>query len=330
MTWQNLIPIAGGLIALIVGAELLVRGASRLAARVGISSLVVGLTVVAFGTSSPELAVSLIAALRGDGSIAVGNAVGSNILNILFILGASALIVPLTVARQIVRLDLPILVAVSALLAVLTLDGSIATAEGILLLAGIAAYTVLSVRIARRQRAAGAPRPEEAGSRNRSQGLPLNIAFVIAGLGILVLGSRWFVQGSIGLARDLGVSELVIGLTIVAAGTSLPEVATSILAAIRGERDIAVGNVVGSNIFNILAVLGASGIATPGGLAVPQPAIRVDIPIMIAVAVVCFPIFITGRRISRAEGGVLLLGYAAYTLYLIYNASRHGPLASGS
>lgn len=329
MTLQNLIPIAGGLIALIGGAELLVRGASRLAARIGISPLVVGLTVVAFGTSSPELAVSLIAALRGDGSIAVGNAVGSNIFNILFILGASALIVPLTVARQIVRLDLPIMAAVSGLLAVMALDGRIAHVEGILLLAGTVAYMVLAVRIARRQRASDSPESNPPGARSRFTGLPLNIGFVVAGLGVLILGSRWFVQGSTGLARDLGVSELVIGLTIVAAGTSLPEVATSILAAIRGERDIAVGNVVGSNILNILAVLGAAGVAAPGGLGVPRPAIRTDIPIMVAVALACIPIFITGRRISRAEGGMLLLGYAAYTLYLIYNASRHGPLASG-
>ncbi len=328
MDGPSLLLIAAGLVALVAGAELLVRGASRIAARLGISSLVIGLTVVALGTSSPELAVSLIAALRGDGSIAVGNVVGSNIANILFILGISALIVPLAVARQILRRDLPIMLGVSLLLGLIAIDGRITAWEGVLLLAGITSYTAFAVRLARRERASNRSATNSSAPPARSHGLAVNALLVAAGLAILVLGSRWLVQGAVTLARELGVSELVIGLTIVAIGTSLPEVATSILAAIRGERDIAVGNVVGSNIFNILAVLGAAGLAAPGGLSVPAAAIRADIPFMIVVAAICIPIFITGRKISRAEGALLLLAYAGYTGYLIHGASTHGPLVA--
>jgi len=252
-----------GLGCLIGGAELLVRGASRLAAAAGISPLVIGLTVVAYGTSAPEMAVSVQSALAAQADIALGNVVGSNIFNVLFILGVSALIIPLTVAQQFVRKEVPIMIGASLLLWLAAADGVIARWESALLFAGIVAYTVYLVRESRRERR---EIQEEyaaefgAAPAAKGGGVAVNIGLVLAGLALLVLGSRWLVDGAVAIARAAGLSELVIGLTIVAAGTSLPEVATSILAAVRGERDIAVGNVVGSNIFNILAVL---GIAAP-------------------------------------------------------------------
>ncbi|HEV2131516.1 MAG TPA: calcium/sodium antiporter [Longimicrobiaceae bacterium] len=318
-----------GLIVLVVGAELLVRGAARLAAAVGISPLVIGLTVVAFGTSSPELAVSVLASGSGQADLALGNVVGSNIFNVLFILGISALITPLVVAAQLVRWDVPLMIGVSVLLLLLALDGSVGRLDGMLLFAGIVAYTAWSVRESRKESAQASPAPEgdAGGESKKTPGyLLVQVGLVVAGLVLLVLGSRWLVDGAVEIARLLGVSELVIGLTIVAAGTSLPEVATSILAALRGERDIAVGNVVGSNIFNILAVLGISGLVAPEGVPVAAAALRFDIPVMIAVAVACLPIFFTGHLIARWEGALFLAFYAAYTVYLTLHAIDHPAL----
>lgn len=318
-----------GLVLLIVGAEALVRGASRLAAAVGVSPLVVGLTVVAFGTSSPELAVSVKAAFSGQANIAVGNVVGSNIFNVLFILGLSALIAPLVVAQQLVRLDVPLLIGVSVLMLLLGLDGRFGRVDGLLLFGGVVAYTLFLVRQSRRENqsvqqeyaaefgATGAP---------RVPGWLVNVALVGAGLAMLVVGSRWLVDGAVTVARYLGVSDLVIGLTIIAAGTSLPEVVTSVVASLRGERDIAVGNVVGSNLFNILAVLGLSSLVAPSGIEVSAAALRFDIPVMIAVAIACLPVFFTDGMISRWEGAVLLAYYVAYTVFLILGATRHAAL----
>jgi cation:H+ antiporter len=314
-----------GLILLVVGAELLVRGASRLAAAVGISPLVVGLTVVAFGTSAPELAVSVQSALSGQADLALGNVVGSNIFNVLFILGLSALITPLVVSQQLVRLDVPVMIGVSVLLLLLSLDGVIGRWEGGLLFAGIVAYTWFLIRQSRRESAAAASCANAVPDAGR--GMPgsrvRNVALVIAGLTLLVLGSRWLVNGAIEMASALGVTELVIGLTIVAAGTSLPEVATSVLASIRGERDIAVGNVVGSNIFNILAVLGISGLVAPEGIEVVRSAVAFDIPVMTAVALACLPIFFSGYLIARWEGALFMGYYVAYTVYLVTHSADH-------
>lgn len=328
-----------GLALLVAGGELLVRGASGLASAVGISPLVIGLTVVAFGTSAPEVAVSLKATLSGQSDIAVGNVVGSNIFNVLFILGVSALICPLVVSQQLVRIDVPVLIGVSGLMWALSLDGKLGWIDGGVLFSGIVGYTSLAVWLGRRE-TSKAIREEYASEAHVCSGvaaakrgggyLLLMAVLVLAGLAVLVLGARWLVFGAVAIAQWMGVSELVIGLTIVAAGTSMPEVATSLMAAIRGQRDIAVGNVVGSGIFNILSILGVASIAgamTPaGGLTVAPSMLAFDIPVMTAVAVACLPIFFSGHVINRWEGLLFLFYYAAYTLYLILRAGEHDAL----
>ncbi|NJK81018.1 MAG: calcium/sodium antiporter [Chloroflexaceae bacterium] len=327
MTLVTWLMLAGGLALLIVGAEALVRGASHLAALVGISPLVVGLTVVAFGTSSPELAVSVQSALAGQADIAVGNVIGSNIFNVLFILGICAVIVPLTVAQQLVRLDVPIMIGVSLLMWVLARDGTIGTFDGGLLFVGIVSYIIFGIYQSRKESAA--VKDEYAQAFGEQPARPftntvIQIGLVVVGLALLVLGSRWLVDSAVVIARSLGLSELVIGLTIVAVGTSMPEVATSIIASIKGERDIAVGNVVGSNIFNVLAILGITSLITP--VPVSATALAIDIPVMIAVAVACLPIFFTGMQIARWEGMIFLGSYITYTVYLILNATGSAAL----
>jgi cation:H+ antiporter len=323
-----------GLVLLIVGAELLVRGASSLAARVGLSPLVIGLTVVAYGTSSPELAASLAAATSGRAELAVATTVGSNIFNVLFILGLSALIAPLIVSQRLVRVDVPIMIAVSVLLLVLVWDGALGRVEGAVLLLASVAYTGFAVWQSRRETRqieeeyAEAFGPES--EANPRTPLPVQLALIVGGLAMLVVGARWVVGGAVALANAIGVSELVIGLTIIAAGTSLPEVATSVVAALRGERDIAVGNVVGSNIANIVTILGLTGVVSPVTLPVGPGIRNFDIPVMIAVAVACLPIFFTGRLIGRWEGMLFLGYYAAYTAYLILDATGHDALGAYS
>jgi len=323
-----------GLGLLVLGGELLVKGASRLAALMKISPLVVGLTVVAYGTSSPELATNLIAVHENKLDIAVGNVLGSNIFNVFFILGISALIVPLVVHRQVVRLDVPIMIGASLMLLLLGLDGALNRFDGILLVAAVIFYTVFIIRESRReQRQDEAPEavPDPASAEGRGKTWLVSIALVLGGLVALVLGSNWLVDSAIVIAKGLGVSELVIGLTLVAAGTSLPEVITSIVAALRGQRDIAVGNVVGSNIYNILAILGLSSILAEDGIPLSPATLGFDIPVMIGAAVACLPIFFTGHRIARWEGALFLLYYVAYTLFLILKSLQHDslPLFSG-
>lgn len=317
-----------GLVFLIIGAEALVRGASRMAAALGISPLVIGLTVVAFGTSAPELAVSVKAALSGQAGIALGNVVGSNIFNVLFILGLSALIVPLTVAHQLVRLDVPLMIALSVIVLLLSLDQQLGRADGLMLVFGLVIYILFLIYQSRRERAkTTAEHASEFGAGTAAKaGWVRNAGLVIGGLVLLIFGSRWLVDSAVSFAQHLRVSELVVGLTIVAAGTSLPEVVTSVIAAIRGERDIAVGNVVGSNIFNIMGVLGLAGVVAADGIAVSTAVIGFDLPVMIAVALACLPIFFTGGVISRQEGAILLGYYAIYTAYLILAASQHDAL----
>ncbi len=323
-----LLLFAAGGVLLIVGAELLVRGASRLAIGVGISPLVVGLTVVAFGTSAPELAVTVGSSYAGQSDLAVGNVVGSNIFNILLILGISALIAPLFVRRQLIRLEAPLMIAASVLMLLLALDGRIGRLDGLLLFAGVVAYTVFMVRHSRRQAPDLKSEPGEAfeGENGGRWALPVNLGLIAIGLAGLVLGARWLVDGAVAIAVSVGVSELVIGLTVVAAGTSLPEVATSVLASLRGERDIAVGNVVGSFLFNILAVLGLGSLVAPAGIPVAPGALAFDIPVMIAVAVATLPVFFTGHIIARWEGAVFLAYYVAYTTYLVLDSVEHHAL----
>jgi cation:H+ antiporter len=319
-----------GTVFLVAGAEFLVRGASKLAAGIGISPLVVGLTVVAFGTSAPELAVSTYAALAGEADIAIGNVVGSNIFNILFIIGLSAIITPLAVAQQLIRLDIPIMVGVSALLLILGIDGSIGRLDGLLLFALIVAYTVFLIRQSRAESRLVREEYEREFGVGEAEKTPrawaVDLAWVVGGVIMLVLGSRWLVEGAVRVAVDLGVSELLIGLTLIAAGTSLPEVATSVVASLRGERDIAVGNVVGSNIFNILAVLGLTGLASPQGVPVPAEVLRFDIPVMIAVSLACAPAFLSGMIVQRWEGGLFMAYYLAYLAHLVLAATGHPAL----
>ncbi len=321
----------GGLIGLVAGAELLVRGASRLALSFGISPLVVGLTIVAFGTSAPEMAVSTGAVLSGQTDIAIGNVVGSNIFNVLFILGVAALITPLVVNIQLIRQEVPIMIGASLLLLALGLDGKLGFIDGAILFALLIAYTVFLIVQSRGESKAAQDQfsteitPAVPGGWDSK--LPAQLALIVAGLGLLVLGSDWLVTASTVFAKALGVSDLVIGLTIVAAGTSMPEVATSLMAAIKGERDIAVGNVVGSSTFNILGCLGLSGIVSGDlGLVMPAAILNFDIWVMIAVALACLPIFMTGREIARWEGGVFVLYYAAYVTYLILATRQHDTL----
>jgi cation:H+ antiporter len=321
--------LVAGLVLLVVGADALVKGASQLAVMVGLSPLIIGLTIVAYGTSAPEMAVSVMSSLAGQPDIAVGNVVGSNIFNVLFILGISALVVPLIVAQQLIRLDVPIMIMVSVLAWVFGRDGLISQAEGILLFAGAITYTVFLIFQSPKEQN---PEVQEEyaqygkGSRKSFKSLISSLFYIAGGLALLIVGSRWLVDGAIAIARTIGISEVVIGLTIVAAGTSLPELATSVVASIRGERDIAVGNVVGSNIFNILAVMGLSGAVSPQGLPVSPSILSFDLPVMIGVAIICLPIFFTGNLISRREGFVFIFYYIAYTIYLILDSTQHGRL----
>lgn len=327
MTVSNIAFLIIGLVLLVWGAEYLVRGASNLATAAGVSPLVVGLTVVAFGTSSPELAVSVMSAFKGQADLALGNVVGSNIFNVLFILGISAIIVPLVVAQQLVRFDVPVMIGVSGLLFLLGMDGNIGRMDGLLLFAGTMAYTVFLIKQSRTESSAEVKAEyEQHYTGDKKAGMLKNIGLIAIGLGGLMLGSKWLVDSAVSIAQSFGVSELVIGLTIVAAGTSMPEVATSVVAAVRGERDIAVGNVVGSNIFNIILVLGLSSIVSPAGIEVSRAAMSFDIPVMIGVAIACFPVFFLGYRITRFNGAAFLAFYVIYITYLIFTATDHEAL----
>ncbi|MDE3155782.1 MAG: calcium/sodium antiporter [Acidobacteriota bacterium] len=320
--------LVAGFVALVAGAELLVRGASRLAAALGVPPLIIGLTVVAYGTSAPEFAVSIKAALAGQAGLALGNLVGSNIFNTLFILGLSALLTPLVVSARLVRLDVPLMIAVSLLVPIMGLDGRFGRADGLVLVGGLVAYTGFQVWQSRNERPAVvreyAQEFDDGVAREKRRWI-VDAAFVTGGLVLLVLGSRGLVAGAVALARVLGIGELIIGLTIVAVGTSLPEVVTSIVAGVRGERDIAVGNVVGSNLFNLMGALGLASLLAPGAVEVAASVERFDLPVMAATALACLPIFI-GGRISRWEGGLLAGYYVAYTVYLVMAATGHAAL----
>ena len=328
MLLQILLTVAG-LVTLTLGADWLVRGASRLALLLRISPLVIGLSIVAFGTSAPEMAVSVTSARAGSPDIAIANVVGSNIFNILLILGGSALVAPLVVAHQLVRMDVPIMLGASLLLYSLAMDGHIGLWDAGLLAAIVIAYTGFLIRESRRESALDTPAEQPLTDATTGSGrgtlLP-SASLVIAGLALLVAGSKLFVGGAIEIARAFAVSELLIGLTLVAAGTSLPELATSVVAAYRGERDIAVGNVVGSNIFNICAVLGLTGLVSHDGLSVPPGMLAADIPIMVGVAFLCLPLFRAGFTLSRSKGALFLALYGIYLLFLAWEQTAHPGL----
>lgn len=324
----DIVFIIAGLALLILGGEALVRGASTLAATVGISPLVIGLVVVSAATSAPELAVTVGAVLRGEPDLALGNVVGSNIVNILLILGLSAMVLPLLIKRQLVRFDIPVMVGMSILLLVLSLDGQIGLLDGVLLLGGLVAHTVISILVSRREVAAQVEGAGTALVPTPDKPVPLWLAgiLLVAGIGLLVLGAQLLVDGAVSIALSLGLSSLVVGLTIVAVGTSLPELATSIIAVRRGERDMAVGNIVGSNIFNIGMVLGLPAIIFGQGIPVPPAAIAFDLPVMLAAAIALLPFAFTGFVIARWEGALFVLIYAAYTVYLVLAATEHDAL----
>ncbi len=319
--------VVAGLVLLVAGGEALVRGASTLAARAGISPLVIGLVVVSAATSAPELAVTLGAVIEGEPDLALGNVVGSNIVNILLILGLSAIVTPLIIKRQLVRFDIPIMVGLSVLLLVVSLDGRIGVLDGVLLLAGLVLHAVVSIIVGRREVRDPEAVPDTPALNARPVPLWLASLLLIAGIGLLVLGAQLLVDGAVSIATSLGVSSLVVGLTVVAIGTSLPELATSIIAVRRGERDMAVGNIVGSNIFNIGMVLGLPAIIFGQGIPVPAAAIALDLPLMLATAVALLPIAFTGFVIARWEGALFVALYVAYTAYLVLASTQHGALA---
>ncbi|MHC8472397.1 calcium/sodium antiporter [Plesiomonas shigelloides] len=344
--------LAIGLVLLVVGADGLVKGAARLAASIGIPSLVIGLTVVAFGTSAPELAVSIRSALAGQSEMAIANVVGSNIFNVLFILGLAAIITPLAISRQLIRQDVPLMVLASMLVFYMIRDGVLSRLDSGILVVLLLAYTVFlfvqGKRTEATERASGANNSvapsvsgavlSDAASAEQDDEVDAlirgthptwqNLLWIIGGLACLVAGANLLVNSAVNIARAFAVSEAVIGLTIVAVGTSLPEVMTSIVASIKGQRDIAVGNVVGSNIFNLLAVLGVSGVLSSNGLAGNEQLVQQDFPVMLAVALLCVPLFFTGAILSRIEGALFFILYLAYTLFLIGGALHAPWLAS--
>lgn len=304
-----------GLVLLYFGAEFLVKGSANLAMKMGVSALVVGLTVVAFGTSAPELVVSIKAGLAGKGDLAVGNVIGSNIFNIALILGITATVRPVKVHLNVLRVDTPIMVACSILLMLFLMDTSISRIEGTILTLGILVYTSLTIIVARKsgENKIDFPVEQITPTPEKKMNPLVDILLTILGLGLLVFGSRFFVDGAIDIARIMGVSEAIIGLTIVAGGTSLPELATSVIAAIKKESDIAIGNIVGSNIFNILAILGISSVITP----LHAPGVdRISIYFMLGIAVLLLPFMRTGFKLTRLEGLIFLAIYGGYMVYI--------------
>ena len=333
--WMQIGQFAVGVALLVAGAEWLVRGAANLARACGVSALLIGLTVVAFGTSAPELAVSIHAARQGTAGIAVGNVLGSNIANLLLVLGLAALLMPLAVNRQILRQEMPVLIVATVLSVIFLLDGSMTRLEGGALFVLAVLYTVFQVWQARR---AGAPVQEDdenhaddaddaEAENTRGRGVLVDCALILAGLVGLVLGADWLVQAAVEVARQLGVSEFIIGLTIVAGGTSLPEIATSLVAVRKGEGDLAVGNVVGSNLFNLLVVLGLTAVFARGAMPVPDAALEFDLWFMLVSTLVCLPLMAAQQRVGRAQGALLLVWYAVYVLWLVL-VTRFGSIPS--
>lgn len=318
--------LASGLALCLGSADVFVRGASRLAARMGIPRLTIGLTVVAFGTSAPELAVSVRAAMSGDAGIALGNLVGSNIVNVWLVLGIAALIAPISIHRAVVRAHVPILIAISSLALGLLCDSRLDLVDCILLLVVFGAYIAfLRWKMTRTGHFAPAREPNGNGKRPSSaRSVSGDVLLLLAGLGGLLLGAHWAVRGSVHLAAALGVRSILVGLTVVAVGTSLPEFLTSLVAAIRGEGDIAVGNVIGSCVFNITFILGISGLAAGSRVLVEPSVVQFAMPVMVAGAAACLLVFFTGRVISRWEGGLFLLAYGFFLAHEILATTSAG------
>ncbi|NNB35751.1 calcium/sodium antiporter [Pseudomonas fragi] len=300
-----------GLALLVAGAELLVRCAVRMAANLKVRPLLIGLTLVAVGSSAPQLTVSLQAALNDTADIAVGSVIGSNIFNILVTLGLSALIIPLRVSRQLVRLDIPLMILASGLVFALALNKQLDRLDGVVLLGGLLVYLALLLRQSR-----------HSGHHHPRHDLPRtswlhNLVLMLAALLLLGLAGHLLLGAAVTLATELGLSERIIGLTIIAVSTSLPQLATSLIAAFRGQGEIAVGNVIGSNVFNLLGVLGLTALVAPAPLSVSPNALAFDLPVMLGVAALCLPVFYTGYRVTRGEGLLFLGLYLAYGLHVV-------------
>ena len=316
-----IIPIlwfVAGLISLIGGAELIVRYISKLAIKIGVSKLVIALTVVAFGTSAPELAVSIQASVDGQTDLMLGNIVGSNISNTLLILGLSALFIPLKVHKKLIKKDVPIMLGITVLIFVLSLNGFLSFWDSFLLVGLLLIYLIYLSR-----KKGHADIPDIGANKEDGGNLLVNALFSLLGFVLLVSGARWLIDSSLIFAEMAGISELIIGLSVVAIGTSLPEIVTSLVAAMKGERDIAVGSVVGSNILNLLAVLGLSGLFATESIPVQQSLLNFDFLVLIAATIACIPIFYTGHKIVRWEGALFLFFYFAYLFYLFLSTTEH-------
>lgn len=324
MELPSLVVFLSGLVVIVVGAELLLRGASRTAAQLGVRPMVIGLTVVSVATSLPELAVGIVATKEGSGSLAIGNIAGTNIFNILFILGLSAVIRPLPLIHMILRLDVPVMIAAAVGLVVMSLDGKLGRFDGIILVTAAVAYYIAIVRLSQRERAKIQKEYAEEYSeavlvaRKNFWSFMGSILFLLVGIALTIFGADLMVSGAVDIASVLGVSDAIIGLTIVAIGTSAPELATTMVATIKDDRDVAVGNLVGSCISNILLILGVVCVVAPQGLEVSRDILMIDLPLAAAVAIACYPVFRSGQRVSRTEGIVFLSLYILYTGVLIF------------
>ncbi|OBC01091.1 sodium:calcium antiporter [Mycobacterium sp. 852013-50091_SCH5140682] len=315
-----------GLIALTVGAELMVRGSTNIAARLGISPILIGLTVVSIGTSLPELAIGITAAAEGSGELAVGNIAGTNVVNILFILGLSALLRPLAIETRTLRFDLPVMAGAAVLLWVLAVDGVLSRPDGAVLVCGAIAYSAALIRSSRSERSEVVTEyalayPSGGGTEGdripRGRRAVLDPVMMVGGIVVIVVGAEWLVTGAVGMARGFGVSDALIGLTVVAIGTSAPELVTTIVSTVRGQRDVAIGNLMGSSVYNILLILGVTCLVPAHGLRLSSSLVWIDIPIMVAATLVCIPILITGRRLHRGEGAAMVAAYLAYLTVLL-------------
>jgi cation:H+ antiporter len=310
--------VAGGLVALIVGADVLVRAGTGLASWLGIRPMMIGLTVVSLGTSAPELAIGIDAAVSGSPGLAVGNIVGTNLVNILLILGLSAVLAPIALDRATLRFDLPAMTAAALLLYLLSIDGALTRPDGVILLLGGVAYTAGLVQVSRRETADPDEGPAAivAGAADRHRPLR-HVLLLLVALVVVVVGAELLVEGAVSSARTLGVSDAIIGLTIVAVGTSAPELVTTVVSTLRGDRDLAIGNLIGSSIYNIGAVLGLTVVVAPHGVPVPDEVLAADLGLLVVVTAAAVPVFVTGTRISRIEGGLFVASYIGYLAWLL-------------
>jgi cation:H+ antiporter len=310
--------VAGGLVALVVGADVLVRAGAALASWLGIRPMMVGLTVVSLGTSVPELAVGIDAARGGNPGLAVGNIVGANLVNILLILGLSAALVPIALDRPTLRFDLPAMSAAALLIYVLSIDGTLTRPDGVILLVGAVSYTAVLVQLSRRATAGPAEAPVAGVEPEARRHRPLRqVGLLLAAIVVVVVGAELLVDGSVSIAGSLGVSDAIIGLTIVAIGTTAPELVTTVMSTARGDRDLAIGNLIGSSVYNICAILGLTVVVAPHGIRVPDEVLAADLALLVVAVAAAVPVFVSGSRISRVEGGLFVATYVAYLAWLL-------------